>query len=92
MFEYRAIQRDEKMPDNSHIHTLGWGGRWLTVHRFFYDHVDCSACTFVEQVPGLTELHARRSGGLQAALVAVALALAGWAGRIAADRQSWAWG
>ena len=53
---------------------------WLTVRRFFCDHVDCSACTFVEQVPGLTELHARRSGGLQAALVAVALALAGRAG------------
>ena len=27
---------------------------WLTVRRFFCDHVDCSACTFVEQVPGLT--------------------------------------
>jgi len=36
----------------------------LTVRRFFCDHVDCSACTFVEQVPGLTEPHARRSPGL----------------------------
>jgi hypothetical protein len=53
---------------------------WLTVRRFFSDHVDCSACTFVGQVPGLTERHARRSGGLQAALVVVALALAGRAG------------
>jgi transposase len=65
------------------------GGRpvavWLTVRRFFCDHVDCSACTFVEQVPGLTERHARRSPGLQAALVAIALALAGRAGsRLAA--------
>ena len=58
---------------------------WLTVRRFFCDHVDCSAGTFVEQVPGLTERHARRSPGLQAALVAIALALAGRAGaRLAA--------
>ena len=49
----------------------------LTVRRFFCDHIDCSVCTFVEQVPGLTEPHARRSPGLQAALVAVGLALAG---------------
>src|SRR6478752_8949112 len=49
----------------------------LLVRRFFCDHVDCSTCTFVEQVPGLTERHARRSPGLQAALVAVGLALAG---------------
>lgn len=52
----------------------------LTVRRFFCDHVDCSACTFVEQVPGLTEPKARRSSGLRAALVAVGLALAGRAG------------
>jgi hypothetical protein len=61
---------------------------WLTVRRFFCDHVDCSACTFVEQVPGLTgltERRARRSSGLHSALVAVALALAGRAGsRLAA--------
>jgi hypothetical protein len=31
----------------------------LTVRRFFCDHIDCCACTFVEQVPGLTERHAR---------------------------------
>ena len=58
---------------------------WLTVRRFFCDHVDCSACTFVEQVPGLTERHARRSVGLQGALAAIGLALAGRAGsRLAA--------
>ena len=58
---------------------------WLTVRRFFCDHVDCSAGTFVEQVPGLTERHARRSPGLQTALVAIALALTGRAGaRLAA--------
>jgi transposase len=72
-----------------HLADLPVSGRpvvvWLTVRRFFCDHVDCSACTFVEQVPGLTEHHARRSVGLQAALVAVALALAGRAGaRLAA--------
>jgi transposase len=52
----------------------------LMVRRFFCDHIDCSTCTFVEQVPGLTEPHARRSPGLQAALVAIGLALAGRAG------------
>ena len=31
----------------------GWpAGVWLTVRRFFCDHVDCGACTFVEQVVG----------------------------------------
>jgi Transposase/zinc-finger of transposase IS204/IS1001/IS1096/IS1165 len=58
---------------------------WLTVRRFFGDHVDCSACTFVEQMPGLTERRARRGPGLQAALVAIALALTGRPGsRLAA--------
>ncbi|HEY5148577.1 MAG TPA: hypothetical protein VIJ23_01905 [Mycobacterium sp.] len=57
----------------------------VAIRRFFCDHVDCGACTFVEQVPGLTERHARRSVGLQGALVAVGLALAGRAGsRLAA--------
>jgi transposase len=64
-----------------HLADLPVSGRsvevMLTVRRFFCDHVDCSACTFVEQVPGLAEPHARRSPGLQAALVAVGLALAG---------------
>ena len=72
-----------------HLADLPVSGRpvvvWLTVRRFFCDHVDCSACTFVEQVPGLTERHARRSVGLKGALVAVGLALAGRAGsRLAA--------
>ena len=58
----------------------------VDVRRFFCDHVDCSACTFVEQVPGLTERHARRSPGLQAALEAICLALAGRAGSRLATR------
>jgi hypothetical protein len=49
----------------------------LTVRRFFCDHIDCSAGTFVEQVSGLTEPYARRGLGLQTALVAIGLALAG---------------
>ena len=58
---------------------------WVTVRRFFCDHVDCSAGTFVEQVPGLTERHARRTIGLQGSLAAIGLALAGRAGsRLAA--------
>jgi len=67
-----------------HLADLPVSGRpvdvWLTIRRFFCDHVDCSACTFVEQVPGLTERHAQRSPGLRAALVAIGLALAGRAG------------
>jgi hypothetical protein len=47
---------------------------WLTVRRFFCDHIDCRAVTFVEQVPGLTDRRARRSVGLQGALAAVGLA------------------
>jgi len=38
----------------------------LTVRRFFCDRTDCTTCTFVEQVRGLTEPHARRSPGLPA--------------------------
>jgi transposase len=52
----------------------------LTVRRYFCDHVDCSAGTFVEQVPGLTERNGRRSIGLHGALAAIGLALAGRAG------------
>ena len=67
-----------------HLADLPVSGRpvevMLTVRRFVCDHIDCSTCTFVEQVPGLTEPHARRSSGLQAALVAIGLALAGRAG------------
>ena len=42
--------------------------------------VDGRARTFVEQVPGLTEPHARRSSGLRQRCLAVGLALAGRAG------------
>jgi DNA-directed RNA polymerase subunit N (RpoN/RPB10) len=59
---------------------------WLTMRRFFCDHTDCSACTFVEQVPGLTEPYARHCLGLQGALVAVGLALAGRPGSRLATR------
>jgi len=52
----------------------------LRVRRFFCDRVDCSTGTFVEQVSGLTDPHAQRSAGLQDALAAIALALAGRAG------------
>ena len=73
-----------------HLADLPAAGRpvevWLTVRRFFCDHVDCSAGTFVEQVPGLTQRHARRSPGLQAALEAICLALAGRAGSRLATR------
>ena len=64
----------------------------LTVRRFFCDHIDCGTGTFVEQVPGLTEPHARRSPGLQAALVSVGLALAGRAGSRLATRLGMAVG
>jgi hypothetical protein len=59
---------------------------WLTVRRFFCDQVDCSACTFAEQVPGLTERHARqqrrpeKEHWLQSRWPC-------WAGRVAADSQ-----
>jgi len=53
---------------------------WLRVRRFFCDQDDCSSCTFVEQVPGLTERYGQLSAGLQEALVSIALALAGRAG------------
>ena len=49
----------------------------LRVRRFFCDQNDCSAGTFVEQVPGLTQRHAQRTAGAQNALVAIAVALAG---------------
>src|SRR6478752_5097551 len=58
----------------------------LTVRRFFCDHVDCPAGTFVEQVPGVTERNGRRSIGLQGALTAIGLALAGRAGSRLAGR------
>ncbi|WP_434095581.1 ISL3 family transposase [Streptomyces goshikiensis] len=46
----------------------------------------CSQATFVEQVPGLTFRHGRRSQGLQAILRQMALMLAGRAGARLADK------
>ncbi|MGJ6969720.1 ISL3 family transposase, partial [Streptosporangium sp. G11] len=52
----------------------------LEVRRFFCDNPSCDMRTFVEQVPMLTQRHARRTLLLRAMLEAVALALAGRAG------------
>jgi hypothetical protein len=57
---------------------------WLTVRRFFCWNVYCSACTFVEQIPGVTSTM-RAAAWVSISLVAVGLALAGRAGsRLAA--------
>jgi len=57
----------------------------LAVRRFFCDVPGCPACTFAEQVEGLTTAYARRTPLLRGTLEAVALALAGRAGaRLAA--------
>lgn len=57
----------------------------LRVRRFFCDNPSCTKRTFAEQVPELTEPHARRTGLLRGMLEAVGLALAGRAGaRLAA--------
>ncbi|MEU4359764.1 transposase family protein [Streptomyces virginiae] len=52
----------------------------LQVQRFRCREPACPKTTFVEQVPGLTFRHGRRSQGLQAAMQRVALMLAGRAG------------
>jgi Transposase/zinc-finger of transposase IS204/IS1001/IS1096/IS1165 len=52
----------------------------LTVRRFFCDTAECARATFVEQVAGLTQRHARRSVAAQTLLQAVAFALGGRAG------------
>ena len=52
----------------------------LRVRRFFCDNASCARRTFVEQVPGLTSKHARRTGLLRRMLEAIGLALAGRAG------------
>jgi transposase len=52
----------------------------LQVRRFRCCQPACPKATFVEQVPGLTFRHGRRSQGLQASLMRVALMLAGRAG------------
>jgi zinc-finger of transposase IS204/IS1001/IS1096/IS1165 len=57
----------------------------LTVRRFFCEAPGCRRQTFAEQVDGLTNRYARRTPPLEAALGAVAAALAGRAGeRLAA--------
>src|SRR5262245_64795385 len=52
----------------------------LEVRRFFCVSVACPACTFAEQVEGLTVAYARRTPLLAGLLEAVGLALAGRAG------------
>jgi transposase len=52
----------------------------LQVRRFRCCEPACPKATFVEQVPGLTFRHGRRSQGLQSLLQRVALMLAGRAG------------
>jgi transposase len=57
----------------------------LQVRRFFCDGPGCPACTFAEQVEGLTTAYARRTPLLRGMQEAIALALAGRAGaRLAA--------
>jgi transposase len=52
----------------------------LQARRFFCDAPDCPACTFAEQVDGLTTAYARRTPLLRGMLEVIALALAGRAG------------
>jgi transposase len=52
----------------------------LRVRRFFCRAADCPACTFAEQVDGLTTAYARRTPLLRGMLEVIALALAGRAG------------
>ncbi|URM97853.1 ISL3 family transposase [Actinomadura madurae] len=58
----------------------------LRVHRFFCRSDTCAKKTFVEQVPGLTIRHGRRSVPAAETLQAVALALGGRAGARLAQR------
>jgi len=72
------------------LRDLAVGGRPLLldleVRRFFCDNGDCSARTFVEQLPQVTQRHARRTQQLRNALQSVGLALAGRAGQRLAAR------
>ena len=52
----------------------------LRARRFFCGAQGCPACTFAEQLDGLTTAYARRTPLLQRMLEAIALALAGRAG------------
>lgn len=57
----------------------------LVVRRFVCDDDTCSATTFAEQVPGLTQCWARRTTVLDTMIEAIGLAMAGRAGaRLAA--------
>ncbi|QHG85496.1 ISL3 family transposase (plasmid) [Rhodococcus rhodochrous] len=57
----------------------------LVVRRFFCDSNSCSAATFAEQIPGLTQRWARRTTVLATMIEAIGLAMAGRAGaRLAA--------
>ncbi len=58
----------------------------LGVRRLFCDHPACRACTFTEQLPGLTTRYARRTPLLRTLLEQIALALAGRAGARLASR------
>ncbi len=60
----------------------------LRVRRFFCGNGGCAKMTFAEQVPGLTIRYGRRTGSLQAVLLAVALALGGRAGARLTGRLS----
>jgi hypothetical protein len=77
----RPGQRRDGRPD-AHHDSRELGGYLLVVvlglrvRRFFCDNPACARRTFVEQVPGLTSPHARRTG----LLGTVGLALAGRAG------------
>jgi transposase len=57
----------------------------LVVRRFLCDNDSCSAATFAEQIPGLTQPWARRTTVLTTMIEAIGLAVAGRAGaRLAA--------
>ncbi|MFC9626202.1 hypothetical protein ACFTXM_41680 [Streptomyces sp. NPDC056930] len=57
----------------------------LQVRRFACADTSCGRQTFVEQIPGLTRRHVRRTERLRAALAEVGPALAGRAGARLAD-------
>ncbi|MGW5153552.1 ISL3 family transposase [Rhodococcus koreensis] len=58
----------------------------IRVRRFFCDTTDCTAKTFAEQIPGLTQPWARRTPVLGAVISAIGLAVAGRAGARLASR------
>ncbi|MEU0759359.1 ISL3 family transposase [Streptomyces microflavus] len=52
----------------------------MRVRRFTCRNAECGRRTFVEQIPGLTRKHGRRTERLRSTLAAIGLALAGRAG------------